>query len=60
MEFKQNITDAVKLCGEIQNEGESDDLEYVCLGSVIDLTGSNSNKIADPERGELTGHTDTI
>ena len=37
---------------------ENDDDEVEFIGSVIDLVGHS--EIADPERGEITGHTDTI
>ena len=55
--MKEAIMDAVRLGKEAREGGE--DSGYECLGSVLDLTGSTDVKIADPERGELTGHTDT-
>ena len=40
----------------IDDDDDDDEVEY--LGSIIDLVGGR--EIADPEMGEITGHTDTI
>ena len=55
--MKETIMDAVRLGKQTRTGAE--DPGYECLGSILDLTGSTTVKIADPERGELTGHTDT-
>ena len=47
---------AAAVSSRITHENDDDEVEFV--GSVIDLVGSC--EIADPERGEITGHTDTI
>ena len=53
-ELKQACAAAVKF--KVTCENDDSDVEYI--GSVIDLVGRR--EISDPERGEITGHTDTI
>ena len=53
-EMKESIANAVRISEKLSVD-EDDDVVY--MGSILDLT--HTNDIADPERGEITGHTDT-